>query len=106
MSSDTELFELSKAVYEATGWYDAALVRPAVDLIPNYTSDYILEKLPKFVIVGAEEFWLKVTPFTEESWSAIYGNSQSMRYHKNADTPLKALLKLVIALNEAGELKL
>jgi hypothetical protein len=100
---DIGLSELCKKVYELTGWDDKSSNRRYIireiggdaDLGNNtasyYTSDYLLEKLPMYIV-------LQTTPTGWEAW-----HENNLR--RTADTPLKALLKLVIALCEAGEIK-
>lgn len=101
---DNELFELCKEVYEATGWNDekAPLVQfnPHPESVaPDYTSDYLLEKLKdnkypelsRLFQLEGDDIWLA---YADEG-----------RFTEHADTPLKALLKLTLALHEAGELK-
>ena len=118
----SELFELCKEVYERTGWDDESdidlnghwcindefrlysHIAPSHDGdIPLYTSDYLLEKLPYEV----NNNLLNMNKFPN-SYEFRYGMA-SVAYHtkltSEADTPLKALLKLTIALSEAGELK-
>jgi len=129
---DNELFELCKEVYEATGqmwdgtekcyayidefnsgekhWRIIPLHEDNVDDVddwhPLYTSDYLLEKLPKIINVG---YWLviEVESITKDStkYNVRYKNGiNNHLYGGVADTPLKALLKLTLALKEAGEL--
>lgn len=112
---DNELSELCKEVYEKTGWdksteiirkyslnkVPSVFTRPPKGMelgvlsgtiewqAPLYTSDYLLQKLPK-------KTWIKHS----ELWVANLG-----RLHLTSDTPLKALLKLTLALHQAGELK-
>lgn len=127
---DNELFELCKEVYVNTGWetersywsdtrdpskyIEAVRELKVIDykpkwlngkdnednhVVPLYTSDYLLEKLPKDIdsyTIGV--VWSNI----QESWRGEYGNNE--HYVVHADTPLKALLKLTLALNEAGEL--
>lgn len=96
----SELFELCKEVYEKTGWKPTDWQHGIEDGQPLYTSDYLLEKLPKKnIILTFDEFSC--------TWRTIYGADifSTDRFRGNADTPLKALLKLTIALSEAGELK-
>ena len=104
----SELFELCKKVYERTEWQGDFLSNWGwvqahgeyeVDngctdgLPPLYTSDYLLERLPKGVSVMKEQLTNNY-------------NAGLPRVHRSvSDTPLKALLKLTIALSEAGELK-
>jgi hypothetical protein len=100
-----ELYDLRHKVYMLTGW------EPEPDLqgiavtgrSPLYTSDYILEKLPGNI----GDNWLRLAPIADNTWSAYYVQSgvKTMRQDEWSDTPLKALLKLTIALHDAGELK-
>lgn len=113
----SELFELCKEVYELTGWnnkekmywkrlidddsqvkllnYGQITTRDGAMVCPLYTSDHLLEKLPD---VAVEQF--------NDEWLASSGrDDKGSDYGTLADTPLKALLKLTIALSEAGELK-
>lgn len=111
MSDDKELFELCKRVYEATGWTgthhvwhnDTTIspvacgyeeVKHAVHFIPLYSSDYLLEKLP----------WSTVCSGPNQGMFGAWMNGQPKSTFNEADTPLKALLKLTLALHEAGEL--
>lgn len=113
---DNKLFELCKSVYEKTGWktgqwYENNVWEGNEKLVstertyPLYTSDYILEKLPKETRFGTPQLiWYA------RHWEACYTDAfdslwnQELKSHA-ADTPLKALLKLTLALHEAGELK-
>ena len=114
----SELFELCKQVYEATGWKDTHgrlddgnhtirnegnEVLLGTKQVPLYTSDYLLEKLPSTIKNELDEGDDYLFLYKKNgSWHADY-MGQFLRC--NADTPLKALLKLTIALSEAGELK-
>jgi hypothetical protein len=129
--NDNELFELCKQVYEKTGWKEPKnlqLYRPMTvhkndsnqeweivhniwsddtpfdeyDYIPLYTSDYLLEKLPPKITGFYQYFSLKRLAGAYETppWTATYG--KGMKFY--ADTPLKALLLLTLALDEAGQL--
>lgn len=126
---DNELFELCLAVYDKTSlgfssrldwwfqseyedtatqdtWYHQSDGESRGDICPLYTSDYLLSKLPKER--GDEErtyLTLDIDPFGD--WSAYYSDGQggSSVYIGIHNTPLKALLKLTLALHEAGELK-
>lgn len=131
---DNELFELCKEVYKRHEGWDttdfcyAYLENPYVKGLwaweviplhednvddvdewhPLYTSDYLLEKLPKRIKdTYGKAYWLTLSPIDGDgSWSACYEyeNNDSNRIEWS-DSPLKALLKLTIALHEAGELK-
>lgn len=124
---DKELYELCKEVYEKTGWKNTHhlilhLVTPGVKdsehigewhnngdfdeedgAYPLYTSDYILEKLPK----GIKGNYLNIFSAGISSWYALYGRTTTAKdtgLYGECDTPLKSLLSLTIALHEAGEL--
>lgn len=116
---DNELFELCKKVYERTkdtwGWTDEmqwievnhfgevsifpkwrSLSDNSAEVqkhAPLYTSDYLLEKLPQGVSVYKEQL------------AYAYNAGLPKVERQVSDTPLKALLKLTIALHESGELK-
>ena len=108
----SELFELCKEVYRRHQFWAGTdmifgkevgrdwrimpltLRIPKHNRIPLYTSDYLLEKLP---LVSVEKW--------NNEWIAASGrDTDSPKYGCIDDTPLKALLKLTIALSEAGEL--
>lgn len=124
---DNELFELCKEVYRRTkldgtqfyyhekdsidfetrsfkrnGTY-AVVERLRADYdIPHYTSDYLLEKLPSGC--GVEKIFSQ--QFEKYYYiSFMYefkGTAKESRMNSGGDTPLKALLKLVIALDDSG----
>ena len=132
----SELFELCKKVYELTGWKDTDCVwysnggevhdKRSVwhrgDVfdkdanVPLYTSDYLLEKLPKDVMLRrtseserkdkswVDGEWLASNSYGQSAWADDGGNAPNLK-ELCSDTPLLALLKLTIALSEAGELK-
>jgi hypothetical protein len=129
-SPDTEheLFDLCKKVYELTGWdnitldyylrlhkptkqivkvsrfsYDAdsyryrnspetARFREENEVVILYTSDYLLEKLPRYEIVDNGVM----------ATASFYDSDKDAWYYGDDRTALKALLKLVIALEKAG----
>lgn len=116
---DNELFELCKEVYERTGWKTDAMqfeYSETGEVDPDhrgeddktfagysYTSDYLLEKLP--VKISKEvEYLLTVYGAYGNYWVANYTKktSDEFIYAEVANTPLKALLKLTIALHDAG----
>lgn len=121
---DTELFELCEEVYAKTVWDNHQLRIHSESLavaesfgtleysVPLYTSDYLLEKLP----ISVESEWshsgnneLTIVKL-DGKYSASYLHSKEDRValvgSTNligvADTPLKALLKLVLTLDDAG----
>ena len=85
------------------------------DWHPLYTSDYLLEKLLKTLERPNDAYgalWGKpnLTLLDDGLWEASYRYEDEMNhpdfcYVNEHLTPLKALLKLTIALSEAGELK-
>jgi len=85
-------------------------------IAPLYTSDYLLEKLQPFKTEakGNRGDMMPVNAFVFVRGESKNEFRAGYRYNLNgakysdgiyADTPLKALLKLTIALSEAGELK-
>ena len=131
-TSENELFELCKEVYEKTGWKsdltwaknegedwsiwnDTEMGEYSypgfMSAHPAYTSDYLLEKLPQSIDAGrsfaVDMFLVLDRPKSlKYRYRAFYtAPSYGKRHEVVADTPLKALLKLTIALSEAGELK-
>lgn len=120
MKDSNELFELCKQVYEATGWrlpiderpveywvqhddewdLEYGVVGMPVDggVVPLYTSDYLLEKLPATVkndFDGGNDYIILYKK--GKSWCADY---MGQFKRQKSDTPLKALLKLCLALHE------
>ncbi|MCO4274300.1 hypothetical protein NG701_07635 [Pseudarthrobacter sp. HLT3-5] len=117
---DSELFDLCKEVYRRTGWkmtdnyYFYAWTTKGhkltdvtekkyrgkgYDDVPLFTTDYLLEKLPEVLITNSYE---------RGEWIAgTYGWYDGIGWldKEVSDTPLKALLKLAIALDDAKELK-
>ena len=102
----SELFELCREVYEKTGWKPTDWQHGDEDGQPLYTSDYLLEKLPSPLIFNENDCAIEVrrTKKDKYMWSANIRHSFGQYFKQIADTPLKALLKLTIALSEAGEL--
>lgn len=114
---DNESFQLCKELYERMGWRDVAQcfrptpvnsganyrliqLHPSIPQdIPLYTSDYLLEKLPRTFGGVALALWAGGA----KGWIAEYDGKQFMRSH--GSDPRKALLKLTLDLHEAGELK-
>ena len=114
----SELFSLCKKVYELTGWSNETLEKMALSMAdselhaecPLYTSDYLLEKLQA---ISTKEPNIQNEPHIlvehsglvkpEYRWSAKVFNGYWLEVSSTA--PLKALLKLTLALHEAGELK-
>lgn len=104
--NDTELFELCKEVFNKLVWDDTSLndwgdkLNEYGQLVPLYTSDYLLEKLP----TNLADNWLSVGPITNQTkpihWAASYKRGGLLKLDEWADTPLKALLKLVMTLED------
>ena len=90
-------------MYEKTGWdYQNGAV---------YTSDYLLEKLPTHILKDGTEYELIMRLPFKNDYRFHYLNEKHGRLNvTNTDvgalgdgnTPLKALLKLVIAIDDAG----
>jgi hypothetical protein len=126
---DKELYELCKEVHKRTGWddtfgywtksagmsdkYHPYISYPELErryglfttqevkvLIPLYTTDYLLEKLPNIL----HGLYLTIyADSSDDDWIAVYERGvDEDSYRSYGDTPLKALLKLVLALNDAG----
>ena len=109
-TSENELYELCKEVYEKTGW-EAPETYKAEDGNPEndwqaYDTDYLLEKLQSwFCDMGANDFGqFYVTMLAYGFIAKVRSHDEDFSEQVSADTPLKALLKLTIALSEAGEL--
>ena len=123
MSNDTELFNLCKTVYEQTGWrgtqseYETyfnthnELSYFGDFQAPLYTSDYLLKKLEVVGYVDGPSKGVELMMDHHNGWGWLahipeyyykYGGDKWVGF---SDTPLKALLKLTIALHKAGELK-
>ena len=127
----SELFELCKQVYEVTGWkytigkfhddgsYDGYVGHRGIAYTPNpqnaewlpktiplYTSDYLLEKLQRwFYDMGANDFGqFDVTMLADACIVRVRSHGKEFSEQVSGDTLLLALLKLTIALSEAGEL--
>ena len=96
---DKELFELCKQVYEATGWEPTDWQHGDENGQPLYTSDSLLEKLLEDVRIDKDSS----TTYTASKFF-FSKNSYIDDIDIEASTQLKALLKLTIALSEAGEL--
>ena len=105
-----ELFDLCKQVYKATGWENDPYIKH-LNKAPKYehrygnasiyTSDYLLEKLPRQI----EGIPLCLWAVGHSDWTAEYdGTGQfegvNERISMSSDTPLKALLKLTLKLHE------
>ena len=111
MSKDNELFELCKEVKRVTDWGEG-FDDDAIGTPPLYTSDYLLEKLPEYVIEYDSYHEQDISNYlcvmkVPDGYVACYDGLSLAHKVKvqRTDTPLKALLKLTIALSEAGELK-
>ena len=114
MKESNELFELCRQVYEATGWENDPYIKH-LNKAPKYehrygnasiyTSDYLLEKLPATLDDEEGDAYTLTVRKVSDSWLANYTFDNVAMWHRYGNTPLKSLLKLTIALSEAGELK-
>lgn len=104
---DEELFALEKKVREITKWDGDTVEYKTLAIVHHYSSDYLLEKLcATKCLVTLEQ--------SSKECLAIYrkptnksGENDAFDYWTVAsatNTPLKALLKLVLALKKAGEI--
>ena len=124
MVMETELLELCKKVYRRTGWglhiandqigsyrqdiryfRDDGLITEAPiynnafqDPTPLYTSDYLSDKLK-----GIGSLKMMHGARSDGSWTAECTLKHSHK-EADADTLLKSMLKLVIKLDDSGEL--
>jgi hypothetical protein len=125
--NDPELFELCKEVYERfPSWqveesrffandygeiqllWSAEILPPTFAVCPLYTSDYLLEKLPKELHKDGIIYYLSLSAKYGDEFKSNYVSPSGYLYlflEPESDTPLKTLLKLVIALGDAGEFK-
>jgi hypothetical protein len=80
---------------------------------PLYTSDYLLEKLPPVIFVRTSDgnnntailtVWINGDKTAHAAYMIPFDEQNRGDYAQTSDTPLKALLKLTLALHEAGEL--
>lgn len=123
-----ELFNLCKEVYEKTGWgnphdgqdwyiddviwdstWQSDYERGGEEWqAPSYSIEYILDRLPDHIVVNGRKQGLRMIRRVSDTGKPDYLR-YSFRYGKmyeaEADSPLIALLHLVIGLHEAGELK-
>lgn len=119
-TQDQELFELCKQVYEATGWWDVdhrfepegftmfrkAASKKESDVLaregryPLYTSDYLLEKLPKQI---KNQYRLTLAPALIDKWRAAYDDDYGLVWSSAYDTvPAEALALLALELKKEG----
>ena len=107
-TNQASLFELCMEVYELTSWKDTysrlddgnhTIRNEGNEVLlgskqaPLYTSDYLLEKLPEGTTILKDIQGYK-------AWN-IYNRKRISTY--TCDSLAEALLKLTIALSEAGE---
>ena len=112
MSVSNELFELCKQVYEAVKWKGVGrkyINKPTEkdEWIPLYTSDYLLEKLPKKIKRDSSTGWLVLSPMDSQgAWSVGYEPDHTEHIDDYpmewGESPVAALLKLTLKLHEEG----
>ena len=76
-------------------------------IAPLYTSDYLLDRLPKELHKDGMKHYLTLSTKYGDEFKANYVSPSGYFYlflEPESDTPLKALLKLTLALHEAGKL--
>lgn len=89
--------------------YPEDVNRPCHDWTPEYTLEYLLEKLPDAIEsklgVGALTLSSRKVQY-RDGWLAFYGDDEGCSIDSNlvcaAQTPLDAVLKLAIAMAEKG----
>ena len=89
--------------YDMTNGYTADF-EPERGDIPLYSCDYLLARLPKKFREKGTTYWVEVSPMDMNTWGACYAEDRDdeLKHFVYSDTPLKALLKLTIALDDAG----
>jgi len=79
--------------------------------VPLYTSDYLLEKLPPVILDPDDkifkhiQMWINGDKHTHAGYVEPYAHDDKVAYAQKSDEMRKTLMKLVIALDDAGELK-
>ena len=116
---DNELFDLCKQVYEKTGWDKGRVItdNPKMSTYNEtnvlgyvYTSDYLLEKLPSVVqdtddkIFRVITMWINGDGSTHAGYAEPYAHDDKYAHSQTSDRMVNTLLKLTLALSEAGEL--
>ena len=107
---ENDTFDEETQTFKRNGVFSIVERKRADYNTPLYTSDYLLEKLPQSIDAGrsfaVDMFLVLDRPKSlKYRYRAFYtAPSYGKRHEVVADTPLKALLKLTIALSEAGEL--
>lgn len=112
-NNDTELFDLCKAVYEATGWDDCDLghkyshdgTYPGVGRreYPLYTSDYLLDKLHLTNRTDRGKYHIGIIVGRDiHGNKAVSASAQDTGWiiQEGGDTLLIALLKLTLTLHK------
>ncbi len=113
---ENDTFDEETQTFKRNGIFSIVEHKRADYNTPLYTSDYLLEKLQPFKTEakGNRGDMMPVNAFVFVRGESKNEFRAGYRYNLNgakysdgiyADTPLKALLKLTIALSEAGELK-
>lgn len=125
MKESNELLELCKQVYEATGWkqspnisqlyeywddHDELCVISIEDaddaLVPAYTSDYLLEKLPSVVqdpydkIFRHIQMWINGDRSAHAGYVEPYAHDDRVAYAQKSDEMRITLLKLTLKLHK------
>jgi hypothetical protein len=100
MKTNDELFELCEEVKRVTDW-GVGFDDDGIGTPPLYTSDYLLEKLQD---VEPRLYFAKKTATGRPKWFITCDSKEYQGFVSHADTPLKSLLKLTLALHEAGQL--
>lgn len=101
-----DTFRLSDAEIYPAGYREAWFAG-----VPVYTSDYIFGNLPAYInSEGRKWFFILCREISGSQWQTGFETIYEEKfneaiYNVSARTPLTALLRLVVALHEGGELK-
>lgn len=120
--SNVASLELSKKLYELSGWNDAPFAydtsyadnwlryiedfpgdtreRRGVDIIPAYDLGYLLRKMPRVDKDGIFA-WVTVSNGTND-WTAYWESDQGLYASRSGDTPEDVACKLAIELFNQG----
>ena len=96
------LLELCKELYKRTGWILGFEGIMHDGYIPAYSSDYLLEKLPRYIYLqqSADGKWWWASQLQPTELRTAENAYQSI--NTSAGTPLRALLLLTLKLHEEG----
>ena len=113
--SDVASLELSRELYELSGWVDTQLAALKENSDgshsniwePQYSLGFLIRKLPTYLFQDDDDWLLTLRPQFNAGWDAYYAGQSDprARYYQEADTPENAVAKLAIELLKQGILK-